>query len=225
VESDQSRDNLQTWEVCTVSTPIIRDEDFYDLHFQGITSAQLIIANNDKNKVLRAFDFPIDPKEVTAFVRTQPGCCFKINPVDYEAVKKRNPHGVGGTRETTQLVCFSVDLDAGKGSGYPSHAVARRALQEMPLQPSAIVGSNGEKFGIHAYWWFQSPIDVTDENRNYLQTLNKSWHALLREKIQAINPSFRLDAATYGIERFLRCPGSQRVDSGNRVRILEMGGH
>lgn len=81
----------------------------------------------------------------------------------------------------------------------PSTAEALSALERLPVSPSCILASGG---GLVVWWLFDSPLELTDENRKPLQLLLKGWEQRVREELSGRH----LDS-TADLARILRVPG------------------
>jgi len=121
-----------------------------------------------------------------------------------------------------QLPGLWVDLDTSerhrtnKGTvsteDLPSTAEALEALGRLPVPPSCILSSGG---GLVVWWLFDSPLELTDENRQSSQQLLKSWEQRVREELSGRH----LDS-TADLARILRVPGLVNQKYGVEVDFL-----
>lgn len=103
----------------------------------------------------------------------------------------------GGTKEDVgKLAALWADVDGREFDGDKREAL--RSVWTLPRErhPSAIVDSGN---GVHAWWWLDRPIPVTDENREDLE-------AILRGLQRAIGSD-----AVHDLSRVMRLPGSLNV--------------
>lgn len=177
---------------------------------------QIVFVESSRNSVSAVFN--VDQLELAAkHIEREPGDLFiKVNPLDYKLIKSRKPNGIGGVAEVVAVVGFHLDVDAGKNDKYLTREKMLEAIAKMPIEPSAIIETNGDGGGFHAYWWLQEPLYIdTDEQRGDCQSISNRWLHELREfaKPGTID-------GTADLCRVLRPIGSLRRKSGNRVRAL-----
>jgi hypothetical protein len=177
---------------------------------------QIVFVESCRNRKSAVFN--VDQLELAArHIEREPTELFiKVNPIDHQKLVVRSPHGIGGTNEVVAVVGFHLDVDAGKNDKYLTREMMLEAIAKMPLEPSAIIETNGDGGGFHAYWWLQEPFYIdTEEQRGDCQSISNRWLHELREfaKPGTID-------GTADLCRVLRPIGSLRRKTGNRVRAL-----
>lgn len=92
--------------------------------------------------------------------------------------------------------------------------LARQLVDEFPLPPSILVHSG---HGLHAYWLFREPWEISGERPRAINLLQR-FQAQLR--VQAAARGWKLDS-THDLARVLRLPGTQnRKSTPVPVRVL-----
>lgn len=111
---------------------------------------------------------------------------------------------------------FDLDIKPNKKNPYPPREHAEAALNDMPLKPSLMVATGG---GLHAYWLFDEPLDVSTRElvEKWERDLTQPWLELLRDKLKRYG-SYTIDG-TQDITRTLRVIGTVR-ENGHIVDVL-----
>jgi hypothetical protein len=86
-------------------------------------------------------------------------------------------------------------------------------LETLPVFPTCIIDSGG---GLHAYWWLEHPVAITNENRAYMKRCQAAWVDLTGG-----------DDGAKDLARVLRLPGWQnrkpeRGPDFPTVKIMEL---
>lgn len=121
-----------------------------------------------------------------------------VNPVNVKPsdVKRGDENVV--SYQTACIVDIDIASDAHKQSDLaPSFDVAKSYL---PFQPSILINSS---YGLHAYYVFDSPIAITDENREQIKQRNK----LLLDVVRSRSNGKKIDGVG-DLPRILRTPGT-----------------
>lgn len=141
---------------------------------------------------------------------------------------------VGPTRRGSKADCVTapclwVDIDvAGPGHAAsnlpPTFNDAVDLLSAVPFDPTCIVDSGG---GLHAYWVFEKPVDLTDAATGF-KWFEGLVTALQRRIINAASQNgWHVDSTT-DVTRVLRAPGTmnRKVPSDPRpCYVVEQGAH
>ncbi|MCO8123419.1 hypothetical protein NHH03_16840 [Stieleria sp. TO1_6] len=145
----------------------------------------------------------------------------KINLMDWDAIQARSERDgkgrwiVGTKNEVKTVVSFHLDCDAGKNDDYHSREKMLEILNLMPVPPSLIVNSDGDRGGFHSYWILKIPYRIkSDRERQYISQLTGRWQRHLNTLADG-----KLDA-TANIDRLLRIVGQPR-SNGNSVTCHE----
>lgn len=120
--------------------------------------------------------------------------------------------------QTVFGVWADIDVaDPGKRSKKtypPTLEEARTLVYGMPFKPSIVVRSGG---GWHAYWLFDEPVEVAnDEEREEASLLSRGWQRLLQGIAQA--EGYDVDG-TFDLPRVMRLPGTTHKRLGAVVRV------
>ena len=120
-----------------------------------------------------------------------------VNPVNVKPSGKRGDESVVAY-QTACIVDIDIASDAHKQSDLaPSFDVAKSYL---PFQPSILIHSG---YGLHAYYVFDSPIAITDENREQIKQRNE----LLLDVVRSRSNGNKIDGVG-DLPRILRTPGT-----------------
>lgn len=126
--------------------------------------------------------------------------------------------GRGTQDEVRQVLAFRIDIDiAGDGHKLsnlvPSLEVALQVVDDYaPLPPAAIIHSGG---GIQVWWFFSSPVDVTDnQQRAYVVALSHGLEAIFKRS------GYQVDTVA-NLDRVMRLPGSLNWKTGE-ARPVEL---
>ena len=92
-----------------------------------------------------------------------------VNPVNIEPTdgKRGDEHSV--SFQTAVVVDIDIRSDAHKGDPATLASDFDEAKSFLPFTPSIIINSG---YGLHAYYLFDSPIKITDDNREELKHRN-----------------------------------------------------
>jgi AAA domain len=183
--------------------------------YQGCDRGHIVFVGSTRDTVSAVFDVKRLDLAAKHIEREPLNLFMKINVMDHEATKARNPQGIGGCDEVAAIVSLHLDVDAGKNKKYLTPQKMLDALDAMPLPPSMIIQTNGEDGGFHPYWLLDEPHYITDAaDRQRCQDLSTRWLAELREHAKPGT----IDG-TANLDRILRPVGSLRA-SGNYVKTL-----
>lgn len=171
---------------------------------------------------LATFDIPSQLREAIAFAADprNKDCYYKYNLFDGAKLRARGKHTIGKKDELSMLVAFGLDIDvAAKDAKYLDQQKVLFLLRNaMPLYPSAIVGSNGPNFGLHAYYFLHPQSIQGKDHYEFIRQTAARWY---REMARMFAPC-HIDH-TSGPERLLRPPGAHR-SRGQIVTVLELSG-
>lgn len=126
-----------------------------------------------------------------------------VNPVNVKPSGKRGDESVVAY-QTACIVDIDIASDAHKQSDLaPSFDVAKSYL---PFQPSILINSS---YGLHAYYVFDSPIAITDDNREEIKRRNN----LLLDVVRSRSNGNKIDGVG-DLPRILRTPGTFNYKCG-----------
>lgn len=125
------------------------------------------------------------------------------------------PGARGSDDDITSVIAFVADVDvlgpAHKEQNLPpTKEAAIDAINEASIKPSVIVDSG---YGIYAYYFFENPIDVTnEESRKYVSSLYKGFGKYLADMFA--EKGWKLDPV-FNLSHMFRAPGSlnHKLDS------------
>jgi hypothetical protein len=133
------------------------------------------------------------------------------------------PMARGAKAEIVALPGFWADVDI-KGINHvadnlPANIidVVKGILQPFDWEPSLVVNSGG---GIHAYWLFETPLWITDENREEIEEMSRAFQERLA--IGARNQGWKWDM-TADTPRVLRPVGTHNRKQAHPVPVEFMG--
>lgn len=118
------------------------------------------------------------------------------------------PGARGSDNDITSVIAFVADVDvlgpAHKEQNLPpTKEAAIDAINEASIKPSVIVDSG---YGIYAYYFFENPIDVIDEeSRKYVSSLYKGFGKYLADMFE--EKGWKLDPV-FNLSHMFRAPGS-----------------
>ena len=118
------------------------------------------------------------------------------------------PGARGSDDDITSVIAFVADVDvlgpAHKEQNLPpTKEAAIDAINEASIKPSVIVDSG---YGIYAYYFFENPIDVIDEeSRKYVSSLYKGFGKYLADMFE--EKGWKLDPV-FNLSHMFRAPGS-----------------
>lgn len=118
------------------------------------------------------------------------------------------PGARGSDDDITSVIAFVADVDvlgpAHKEQNLPpTKEAAIDAINEASIKPSVIVDSG---YGIYAYYFFENPIDVTnEESRKYVSSLYKGFGKYLTDMFA--EKGWKLDPV-FNLSHMFRAPGS-----------------
>ncbi len=148
----------------TALTPKQQSEIYLKSLFGKCKRGHLVLCNQGGASP-SAFKHPINVDEISTIIRVQKDLFIKVNPIDYDQVLARNRGGIGDESEVVTIVGLQFDIDCDK-ENYPTRAEVHAAIEQMPLDPSMIVSSDGRsKGGYHAYWLFDEPVEIDSESK------------------------------------------------------------
>ena len=117
-------------------------------------------------------------------VRAIPELNSKGNPAAPQAVRSQIEH-------IAAINCLFADIDGEKLGGKDK---ALSHVNKLTPPPTAVIDSGG---GYHAYWLLNTPVEVTDKNREYLSRVQYRWVDFVKS-----------DGGAKDIARVLRLPGT-----------------
>ena len=123
-----------------------------------------------------------------------------VNPVSIEPTSGKRGDELAVSYQTAIVVDIDIRSDAHKGDPSLFAADFDEAKSFLPFTPSLIILSG---YGLHAYYIFDSPIKITDQNREELKRRNN----LLLEIIRQRANGKKIDGVG-DLPRVLRTPGT-----------------
>lgn len=177
----------------------------------GKDDGQIVLVQANRRQPIGVFPVGTSDRlmEVAKVSQVFPGCYYKTQLMDGEAMAKRSKESgysvVGKRSEVKSIVSLALDVDAGKSEKYVSRHMALMCLADMPLPPTLIVNSGGADGGFHVTWKLSQPHRITDD-RERVQAIARRWCDLLAEKFRG-----KLDN-TSNIDRVLRVVSVPRLD-------------
>ena len=123
-----------------------------------------------------------------------------VNPVNVEPADGKRGDEKSVSYQTAVVVDIDIRSDAHKGDPTKLAANFDEAKSFLPFTPSIIINSG---YGLHAYYIFDSPIKITDDNREELKRRNN----LLLDVIRQRANGKKIDGVG-DLPRILRTPGT-----------------
>jgi hypothetical protein len=123
----------------------------------------------------------------------------------------RPSNGGRGTEAISHLLpCLYIEVDSVKQGIAPAQCAEQ--LKQASLPPTILVNSGG---GVHAYWMFEEPLELTDENREKVKFA-----------IRALSEKFGGDPSATDLARVFRVPGfvNTKPGRGNTVEVISEDG-
>ncbi len=137
------------------------------------------------------------------------------------------PYERGKKTDIVALPGFWADVDI-KGFNHvadnlPANIVdvIKGILQPFPWEPSAVVNSGG---GIHAYWLFEQPLWITDENRDEVEEMSRAFQERLALGAQKQGWKWDMTADTPRVLRPVGTHNRKGVDAGRDPLEVEFMG-
>ena len=123
-----------------------------------------------------------------------------VNPVSVEPTDSKRGDEKSVSYQTAVVVDIDIRSEAHKGDTSKLAADFDEAKSFLPFTPSLIINSG---YGLHAYYIFDSPIKITDDNREELKRRNN----LLLDVIRQRANGKKIDGVG-DLPRILRTPGT-----------------
>ena len=123
-----------------------------------------------------------------------------VNPVCVEPVDGKRGDETAVSFQTAIVVDIDIRSDAHKGDPSLFAADFDEAKSFLPFTPSLIIHSG---YGLHAYYIFDTPIEITNDNREEIKRRNN----LLLDMIRARAKGKKIDGVG-DLPRILRTPGT-----------------
>jgi len=183
-------------------------ENFLTEYFGKMQQGYLLLwTKQDK----RSYSFTL-PNEINAAAARACTLANQAKDVYFGVTPSRTSYngtaGRGKAEDATALVALwaDVDLSWGVHSGQSKNptdlATVKILLKDLP-HPSIVVHSGG---GLHLYWLFNEPIEITDEeSRKKATYFIEGWQQSIRRVFSA--QGYTLDS-TADLARLLRVPGT-----------------
>ena len=102
-----------------------------------------------------------------------------VNPVSIEPTVGKRGDEFAVSYQTALIVDINIRSAAHKGEPSLLAANSDEAKSFLPFTPSLIIFSG---FGLHAYYIFDSPIKITDQNREELKRRNNLLLDVVRQR-------------------------------------------
>ena len=123
-----------------------------------------------------------------------------VNPVNIEPTDGKRGDELAVSYQTAVVVDIDIRSEAHKGDPAKLATDFDEAKSFLPFTPSIIVNSG---YGLHAYYIFDSPIKITDDNREEIKRRNN----LLLDVIRQRANGKKIDGVG-DLPRILRTPGT-----------------
>ena len=123
-----------------------------------------------------------------------------VNPVSVEPTDSKRGDEKSVSYQTAVVVDIDIRSEAHKGDTSKLAADFDEAKSFLPFTPSLIINSG---YGLHAYYIFDTPIKITDDNREELKRRNN----LLLDVIRQRANGKKIDGVG-DLPRILRTPGT-----------------
>jgi hypothetical protein len=141
-----------------------------------------------------------------------------------KVVELRRGNKRGGQEHARALLGVFADIDIA-GPNHKTDKPLPRTLQDalavltgLPV-PTMIVHTGG---GIHVWWLFDTPLQITDTNRDQVKVLADGWVRTVAHHAQWLG--FEIDAGVGDLARVLRLSGTTNLkqpDNAQRIRLLD----
>ena len=129
-----------------------------------------------------------------------------VNPVSVEPTDGKRGDELAVSYQTAVVVDIDIRSEAHKGDPSKLATDFDEAKSFLPFTPSLIINSG---YGLHAYYIFDSPIKITDDNREELKRRNN----LLLDVIRQHANGKKIDGVG-DLPRILRTPGTYNYKLG-----------
>ena len=123
-----------------------------------------------------------------------------VNPVSVEPTDSKRGDEKSVSYQTAVVVDIDIRSEAHKGDTSKLAADFDEAKSFLPFTPSIIINSG---YGLHAYYIFDSPIKITDDNREELKRRNNLLLDIIRQRANGK----KIDGVG-DLPRILRTPGT-----------------
>ena len=123
-----------------------------------------------------------------------------VNPVNIEPTDGKRGDELAVSYQTAVVVDIDIRSEAHKGDPAKLATDFDEAKSFLPFTPSIIINSG---YGLHAYYIFDSPIKITDDNREEIKRRNN----LLLDVIRQRANGKKIDGVG-DLPRILRTPGT-----------------
>ena len=123
-----------------------------------------------------------------------------VNPVNIEPTDGKRGDELAVSYQTAVVADIDIRSDAHKGDPSKFATDFDEAKSFLPFTPSIIINSG---YGLHAYYIFDSPIKITDDNREEIKRRNN----LLLDVIRQRANGKKIDGVG-DLPRILRTPGT-----------------
>ena len=123
-----------------------------------------------------------------------------VNPVSIEPTSGKRGDELAVSYQIAVIVDIDIRSDAHKGDPSLFAADFDEAKSFLPFTPSIIIHSG---YGLHAYYIFDTPIEITDDNREELKRRNNLLLEIIRQKANGK----KIDGVG-DLPRILRTPGT-----------------
>lgn len=132
-----------------------------------------------------------------------------VNPVSIEPTSGKRGDELAVSYQTAIVVDIDIRSDAHKGDPLLLAADFDEAKSFLPFTPSIIIHSG---YGLHAYYIFNEPIKITDDNREELKRRNNLLLDIIRQRANGK----KIDGVG-DLPRVLRTPGTfnYKLDKDN----------
>ena len=129
-----------------------------------------------------------------------------VNPVSVEPTDSKRGDEKSVSYQTAIVVDIDIRSEAHKGDTSKLAADFDEAKSFLPFNPSLIINSG---YGLHAYYIFDTPIKISDDNREEIKRRNN----LLLDVIRQRANGKKIDGVG-DLPRILRTPGTYNYKLG-----------
>ena len=123
-----------------------------------------------------------------------------VNPVNTKPADGKRGNEQSVSYQTAVIADIDIRSDAHKGKQEQLAADFEEAKSFLPFTPSLIINSG---YGLHAYYIFDTPLKITDENRESIKRRNSLLLDVIRKKANGK----KIDGVG-DLPRILRTPGT-----------------
>lgn len=181
--------------------------DFFNMLFGKLSKSYFgyLIKFKDYTKIYAFNVTDENEREAMAYKAIELSDCgvdvwHSVNPVSVEPTDNKRGDEKSVSYQTAVVVDIDIRSDAHKGDPSKLAADFDEAKSFLPFTPSLIIDSG---YGLHAYYIFDTPIKISDDNREEIKRRNN----LLLDVIRQRANGKKIDGVG-DLPRILRTPGT-----------------